>query len=191
MNSLDTHETTRSRSSLLVLLPLLTLLVLQLLWLVFSHLRGQQLRGPRVGAQVHNIALRSVQDNHFTSLQELVSNEGHCLLVVFVRPSCPTCKFMRMSWISDWDRWQKYAGRQLRYIWVGDVSATSLREFITDQQIDQSRVYVAEFASNEEWGILGVWGTPTSYLIDTSLRELYGAIGYNFPSYDLVRSQCR
>lgn len=124
-------------------------------------------------------------------LFDLLTGEDGCDLLVIVSPSCPVSGRMRINWRYRFSAWRDSVGVDIRPIWLGSGTSDEFRAFTTGFPLEGiSLTHLPVKGTGIAYESLGVIGTPTVYLVDTSGKVEGGVLGDRFPPVDLARRSC-
>jgi hypothetical protein len=121
-----------------------------------------------------------------------IVTDGHgCTLMVFVDPGCGACQRMRDSWSADLSRWTDSVRAPVRAIWVTAGDSATVQRFTTGFHLGETTVarFVGDVAVASHR--LGIYGTPTLYLVDRAGVLRVGVLGDGLPPVDSGRAACR
>jgi hypothetical protein len=110
--------------------------------------------------------------------------------LVFVEPTCAECRAMRDGWKVDASAWIDSVGAPVRVVWLTAADSISMRDFVAGYDLGPVTFARVVGNPNEVGRRLGVYGTPTLYLLDRSGALRVGALGYWFPPVDSGRVAC-
>lgn len=170
------------------LTPVLTLSLLGLGW---TAVRPVSPNGPELGGPLATVDVDRTGRSGPTSLRELsIDLPGKCILLTAVSESCSVCRRMRLSWALRHREWETRVGRDIPSVWIVDGALDSLAAFVSTYSMTQVVLVAIRPSSPAHFRQLGVWGTPTTYLLDDSTRLIYGMIGNGFPPDSVARQAC-
>lgn len=120
----------------------------------------------------------------------LAADPASCVLLVMVMTDCPYCSRMRWTWPRKAAEWTRAVGETVSFVWLAGEPAAVLRSFY--EGFDFSDVTLLNVTGNagEALGRLGLFGTPTTYLLDAKRRLGYGVMGDRLPPIDVGRRIC-
>ena len=170
------------------LAPALTLSLLGLAW---TAVRPVPPSGPNSGEPLETVLVDLADRSDPTSLRQLsVDLPGNCILLTTVSESCSVCRRMRLTWASRHGEWETRVGRSIPSVWLVDGALNSLAAFVSTYSMTHVSLAAIRPASPAHFRQLGVWGTPTTYLLDDSSKLIYGMIGNGFPPDSVARRAC-
>lgn len=177
----------RRRTHLLALRAGVILLVVQLAYVAVAYLNPRRLSGPRTGSA---IALPPFILLDSARRMLLEKSSGSCRLITFVSSRCPICARMRTEWYARWRHWNESTDSRVVTIWLTSEGAAASRTFLPDSLLRGVVLARQPTHASGSWRDLGVYGTPTSYLLDPQDRLIYGIVGTQLPPVSLTRSAC-
>lgn len=160
-------------------------------WRGQQHIPDALPSGPRPGSPVPALLVRSVGESSTQRLPDLLSAGGTCTLLVIISPTCPTCARMRVTWPARFSAWVDSVGKDVRPLWLSEGGESALLAFTRGYTLgDIDLASLPTGTTMAAYRDLGVLGTPTLYLVDTSGSVVAGLIGDTFPPVDLARRSC-
>lgn len=174
-----------------LLLPglLLALLAAQLVFRQWQ-LRPLPLTGPITGQALPPTHVRLLAEIKSQDLTELLTDTGSCSLLVIISSACPVCQRMRITWPRQYRAWADSIGAPMRAVWLSADSLEVLRTFYSGYDfrgIELARITTEPRAAMRR---LGIYGTPTTYLIDRDGRLRIGVAGDQLPPTTSARTFC-
>lgn len=146
--------------------------------------------GPTVGAPFP--AVPAISSDSIAAAALSAGGAGHlrsCTLLVFVSTACGVCQRMRYTWAARFRTWRDSVGAPLSVIWVAPQDSADQAGFYEGFDLDD--VKKAQLADVDALTPLGIYGTPTLYLLDRNRRLRLGALGDVLPPADSVRHVCQ
>ncbi len=95
-----------------------------------------------------------------------------------------------MRWRSRLEEWTRRVDRTVHPIWLFDGDSDNIEAFVERYSLSGVEAISVHERSDVRFRELGVWGTPTSYLLDGSMRLRYGMIGDRFPPDSVTKAAC-
>jgi hypothetical protein len=163
------------------------LVVLQVAVLTRPLYRSQPPSGPSRSSVI--VLPQSVEDRQRAKWDTLQEHES-CLLLVFVSSTCPICRHMRISWYARWRIWEDSLSARVPTAWLFAESERTTREFFPDSMMIGIRRLRQIHSGDGSWNRLGVYGTPTIYLLDRQRRLRYGVVGASLPPATVTDAVC-
>lgn len=163
------------------------LLVLQLVGYLVLHLRVRLVTGPTKGEVLSLPRMRSITDGHEITTSQL---GGGCLLLVFVNSQCPICSHMRHSWYPRWRATMDSIQFEVLTVWLTAELPSSAERIVSGGMIPKILFAHQLPGQGNTWRRLGVYGTPTTYLLDGTMRLRYGLAGAGLPPASVLRGVC-
>lgn len=150
--------------------------------------RPLPLRGPALGAELPETWIRGLEDGR----TERLSTPGtSCTVVVFVSSHCGVCQRMRTSWPARLRVWRDSVPASIRVVWASREDASALKTFHAGYDFAGVRLaQLADFPHRSQEA-LGIYGTPTTYLLDRWGRLRVGVLGDQLPPADSAYAACR
>ncbi len=146
--------------------------------------------GPVTGNLLPDISLVEVTTAHHRTHRDFAGAAPGCVLVSFVSSRCSARMRRRATWASRARAWRDSVARPVRFAWVAAESPSALEGFV--REFDFAGFTLLTFNPEESNPLskLGVYGTPTTYLIDAEGRLRYGVLGPLLPALDVAASAC-
>jgi hypothetical protein len=172
------------------LIVLGTLLVGQVATVSWMRFHRAPLRGPAMEEPLTGIGPVSVNGAAPASWASVFATGGSCTLIVFVEPTCGACRQMRARWAEMLRVWRDSVGTPVHAVWASTADSASLRLFVGG--FDLGRTDLVRIVGNPDDAgrQLGIYATPTSYLLDTHGRLRAGVLGIGMPPADSGRASC-
>lgn len=145
------------------------------------------------GMPVPELDVRRLAGSSQVSLGHLVGDVTACTLLVIVRPLCPTCARMRVTWPSRFAAWADSVAAQIQPVWLSVGGHDALEAFVTGYRLQEAGitlVSVPEGFTSATYDALGVLGTPTLYLVRPDGTVVAGLIGDRLPPVALAAEAC-
>ena len=150
--------------------------------------RATTTTGARNWLVIPNLSLTSGPGSGLRSLRSLVVHSP-CTLLVVISTECGFCKRMRVTWPTEFPHRAQSVGAPVRTAWIAPDSWDEITEFFRGWPLDFVEALRFEHP-DLAWKALGVFGTPTSYLVDQNGRVRFGTIGLSFPPDTVGRRVC-
>lgn len=148
--------------------------------------------GPLPGTPVPDLTVGRLDGQPDESLENLVSSDQGCSLLVVVSPTCPTCARMRTTWPERFSNWADSVGADVRPIWLSEGGRDAFDAFTNSYPLNGiTLTFLLRGTTAHAYSVLGVLGTPTLYLIDSAGVVQAGLLGNLLPPTDLARNACR
>ena len=163
------------------------LLVLQLAVLSWSLFRSQPPSGP---SRSSVIVLPAAEEYRQRAKWDTLPDKESCLLVAFVSSTCPICRHMRQSWYAAWRTWEDSLSVRVPTVWFFSESERTIREFLPDSMMIGIRRLRQLHSGDGSWNRLGVYGTPTIFLLDRQRKLRYGIVGASLPPANVTDAVC-
>ena len=147
--------------------------------------------GPVMGELLPPVTV-VVDTDSTTSLNHLLtSSTTSCSLLVLISTRCSFCIRMRGTWPQRADAWSDSVGVPVMNIWLAGEEVGALREFYFGY--DFEGVVLGRIPKDPARALerLGVFGTPTTYLLDAEGRLRMGMIGDTLPPLNKGREVCQ
>lgn len=121
----------------------------------------------------------------------LVGDGRSCALVVVASPTCAHCQRMRESWRADVASWTDSVGAPVRSLWLMAGDSATTQRFTAG--FDLGATTIARLTGDAALAgrRLGIYGTPTVYLLDPTGALRVGVLGNGLPPADSGRAACR
>lgn len=165
---------------------LLVALTGQFAWVEWQR-RPLPFKGPVVGRALDNVDLQI--EGARSDLRRLVERPGGCTLLVIVSTTCPVCQRMRYSWPRRFAIWRDSISSSMQAVWLAPQEAAEQSTFY--EGFNYKGIRRGQLLSGTGGKKLGVIGTPTAYLLDSSGRLRIGILGDILPPADSAARVCR
>ena len=147
--------------------------------------------GPEHWERLPDVSLLDVGTGERATLLGIAAQSGGCILVTFVKSTCPVCTRMRSDWSNRVRRWRDSTDVHVRPYWISAEDPTVLRRFVIGANLEGVRVLaVADDAPKAFLG-LGVFATPISYLVSRDGVHQFGVLGPELPPSKVASDVCR
>lgn len=111
-----------------------------------------------------------------------------CTMLVVVSTACTICQRMRYTWPARFRVWHDSVGQPLAVVWAAPQSDSEQAVFYRGFGLDSIRK--EKLTDVHSLTRLGVYGTPTIFVIDRQMRLRIGILGDALPPADTVRRVC-
>lgn len=149
--------------------------------------------GPALGEPLPSTPVRSVDVKAapVEYLEKLATAGNRCALVVLASMSCHYCQLMRLTWSARARSWADSVGREVNFIWLAGDDVTEQQSFYSGFDFAGVVLRTVVGEPGRALGRLGLFGTPTTYLLDREglLRE--GVMGDRLPSVSAGMAACK
>lgn len=125
--------------------------------------------------------------------QDLVSvlvSDSACSLVVLISTQCGVCRRMRESWPQRAAIWSDSVGAPVTLLWLSGESEDALAAFYAGYDFGNTLHARVAVEPQQALGRLGLFGTPTTYLLDRAGRLRQGLMGDRLPTVEFARNHC-
>ena len=146
--------------------------------------------GPTIGEPLPATTVAVLNTEEVVSLQDLLGAEEACALLVLIATDCPFCLRMRETWTRNAAIWSDSVGSYVSKIWLAGDDLSSLNEFYAGYDFDGVTVARLDDNPARALGRLGVFGTPTTYLVDRDGLLRMGVMGERLPPAGVGRDVC-
>lgn len=148
--------------------------------------------GPPLGEPLPatNVTLLGVTDGSAETLRDFTSATGRCSLVVLASVSCSYCRLMRATWPSRARLWVDSVGAEVERVWLSGDSEGDLQAFYEGFDFDDVTLLRVPEEPALALGRLGLFGTPTTYLLDRKGRLHFGVMGDRLPPVSEGQDAC-
>lgn len=147
--------------------------------------------GPVVGRLLPPMRVDLVNDTGSYFLHDLLAGESQCFLVVAISTACTYCDRMRFTWPRQVEAWSDSVGSNVGLIWIAPDRPEKLAEFVDGFKFDNVKLASLSRRPNRAMRKLGVYGTPTAYLLDRLGRLRIGVMGDRLPPVRASREVCQ
>jgi len=152
-----------------------------------------RIQGPRLGQPLPALHVVNLKTNGTGQLNDLLTASASCTLVVFVSRSCSYCQRMRASWQVEAAQMRSDTEGSVRTVWLSAGSDDQMREFYAG--FDMSGTDLWNIPTSQRGALavqrsLGVWGSPTIYVVDETGHLKYGKIGVGLPAGERLKRAC-
>jgi hypothetical protein len=97
---------------------------------------------------------------------------------------------MRYWWAATAREWSTQVGAPISLLWIADEDERTIRAFVAGFDFDGITVGSFTDSRRNAFQLLGVFGTPTSYLLDARGVLRFGMMGDRFPPIADARAAC-
>ena len=156
--------------------------------LVSRHLPREP-EGPELGSLLPD-AMIVAADSRPTTLRRALSSGSACTLLVFVSPECLYCQQMRIWWPSVFRTGNDSAGGSVRAVWLSNSDSTSLARFYEGYDLRAVTTLRMTVRVDSLLHRLGIYATPTTYLIDRQGKLRTGTLDLDLPPADAAKHLC-
>ena len=146
--------------------------------------------GPTVGEALPATQVSLLNGDSILYLNEAVTSEGSCALLVMISTTCPFCLRMRDSWTRQATQWADSLDVSVTKLWLGGEEAETLAGFYSGYDFDGVTLLRVADDPARSLGQLGLIGTPTTYLLDSHARLRMGVMGDLLPPIEAGRQVC-
>lgn len=148
--------------------------------------------GPRLGAPLPSVNIAEFgQSQQVRTLGAfLTEQKAACSVVVFVTTSCPVCLRMRFAWTARAQAWADSLDYEPVLAWLTAEDSSRVEEFYRGFRMAPVRQLLVVGEQELAAERLGIFGTPTLYLLDRNGNLRFGIVGDNFPPADSARAAC-
>lgn len=143
-----------------------------------------------LGKPLYNASVISLDEDAPVRLSEVLRRDGACSLLVVINTGCHVCASMRHTWGSRARAWSDSIGEQVRLVWLTGESSEALRQFTRSYDLADAAMVTIAARPERTLARLGVFGTPTTYLVDRDGHVRTGVVGDYFPSVAEARQVC-
>lgn len=123
-------------------------------------------------------------------LQALATQGDRCALVVLSSTSCYSCRLMRVTWPARARSWVDSVGGGVNLLWIGGDDVTEQQAFYAGFDFDGVALASVVGDAGRVLGRLGLFATPTTYLLDRMGRLRQGVLGDRLPSVTAGVAAC-
>lgn len=181
------------RTKLLVgsALGLLAALAVVQATIAWNRTRWQLPEGPALGEMLPALETVALETGEPIPVGNAAGTADSCTVVVAISTSCSVCLAMRDQWSSTYSAWHDSVEASIRVTWIAAADSGALLEFYSGH--DLSGVRKARMRSDDVAfrNSLGVYATPTVYLLDRQDRLRTGSLGFNLPPADSATRACQ
>lgn len=146
--------------------------------------------GPTIGEPLPATTVAVLNTDDVVSLQDLLAAEEACALLVLITTDCPFCLRMRETWTRNAAVWSDSVGSHVSKIWLAGDDLSSLNEFYGGYDFEGVTLARLDDDPARALGRLGVFGTPTTYLLDRGGLLRMGVMGERLPPAEVGREVC-
>lgn len=146
--------------------------------------------GPVTGEAMPSVSVTLIDTDQSRELGELLLLERGCTILIVADVECPVCARMRHTWQPRFDRWADSVSESLQVMWLFGNTAGETKEFLDN--VERGGAIVAILATERLAALrqLGVYGTPTLYIVDRDTRLRLGISGFQLPTPQLASKIC-
>ncbi len=130
------------------------------------------------------------QSSDSVRLTSLLTQGGGCSLLVVVSTTCHYSARMRYTWPEQARLWTDSVGVPLQLVWLAGEEPVDLLAFYRGYDLRGVRLLRVTSSPAEALARLGVFGTPTTYLVDASGRLRLAVMGNRLPPATAAREAC-
>jgi hypothetical protein len=145
--------------------------------------------GPQVGSVLPDTRVVA-SDGHLTSLRKELSSGSGCTVLVVVSPQCSFCQQMRIWWPPVFRAWSDSVGGAVRAIWLSNFDSSSLASFYQGYDLRETTKLRMTVMSDSLMHRLGIYATPTTYLLDRQGLLRFGTLDLSLPPVDSAKRFC-
>lgn len=147
--------------------------------------------GPTLGQPLPSVGPLIVDGQVVGSINSVLVGHGTCSVVVGISPDCSFCREMRGTWQEGFSAWQDSVGVPIKAVWIAEADSLELDAFYASHSLPKVVKATLPAGSNQLRKQLGVYATPSVYLVDRRGRLRIGIIGHLLPPVDSTRAICR
>ena len=147
--------------------------------------------GPVLGEQWPALELFSLESGARTTIGNQPGATDSCTIVVAIATSCGACALMRDRWNVDYAMWLDSVKAPIRVAWIAAADSDVLEEFYNGYQLAEVRKVRMPLGDPSFRNRLGIYATPTIYLLDRNDKLRTGSLGFNLPPADSAAQACR
>ena len=152
--------------------------------------RPVPLAGPTIGEALPNVGAISVENGPPRGVQAGLIGDGRCGVVIVIDPTCSACRRMRREWPAAYRAWRDSVGGPVRLTWLSNGDSAETANFYRGFRLPGVTRARYVFTSATAMSRLGVYLTPTTYLLDRDGRLRVGDIENFLPPADSTRAVC-
>lgn len=155
---------------------------------LFSRSRPEKPSGPTLGSPLPSL-IASELDSGLR--RPLTGADSNCAIVVAISTTCGVCKRMRTQWAARYAAWSDSVRAPIEVIWVAAADSNEFANFFAGNELNDIRRLRLDASDERFRDQLGVYATPTIYLLDRENRLRTGSLGFTLPPVDSAVRACR
>lgn len=160
----------------------------------FFGLRGKEQRvprvGPMVGERLPSMRVTILGEEGELPLTELLTRTGTCSLLVVGSTYCGFCQRMRVTWPGELRSWSEAVGTPVHAVWLMGQNPAVQNAFYDGYDFESiTRAWIPS-RPGRALRLLGIYGTPTTYLLDRTGRVRQGLMGDRLPAVEEGINAC-
>ncbi|GEM_PF-2434442 len=152
--------------------------------------RWLPITGPTIGEPLPAVEMRLAGQRNVVASTDEFTSRNQCTLMVFFRPNCSVCSRMRTDWRERWAVSSDSIDAPIRTIWLTDHPEEATAPFTAGYHLGGIEFSTMVPSKKQSAELLGVYGTPTTFLLDRAGRLRVGVIGNQLPPADSARAAC-
>ena len=169
----------------------LGLLLIAQLSVISTQRRRRLPEGPVLGEPLPPVQVRAMDRQNQQDLTKLLTENGTCSILVMVDTGCSWCRRMRSTWPSQLEALVGELGIPIKGVWLANEDIGVLARFCNGFDFRGVARAVVMPGMRKAFRRLGVFSTPTTYVVDSDGRLRYGLTGDRFPKSEVVETICR
>jgi hypothetical protein len=148
--------------------------------------------GPTLGDTLPALRTYAVPSDELIQLGNGASEVDSCTVVVAISTTCGVCALMRDQWNEKYSHWLDTVGAPVRAVWVAAAESDTLQAFLDGSGLLDAVGLARMRPGDPDFRTrLGVYATPTVYLLDQHDKLRIGSLGFNLPPVDSAAQICR